>query len=61
MPANGWTENQRSAWHAAWKAWVDAARDVQAAISDYAVEQGCARRQVEADVKEAAIHPRPTT
>ncbi|MEU1916110.1 hypothetical protein [Streptomyces massasporeus] len=32
----------------------------QAAISDYAGEQGSARRQVEADMKEAAHHPRPT-
>lgn len=61
MVWNEWTENQPTAWHAAWKAEVDVVRNVQAAISDYAVEQGSTRREVEADVKKAAHHPRPTT
>ncbi|MFF7870508.1 hypothetical protein ACFZCT_29115 [Streptomyces qaidamensis] len=45
--------------HAAWRAWLDAARDVQAAVTEYAAEQGAGRYQVEADVKKAARHSEP--
>ena len=54
-----WTENQRTAWHIAWKAWVDAVRDVQEAVTEYTFEQGSVRRMVDADVKKAARHPEP--
>ncbi|MFF8391767.1 hypothetical protein [Cellulosimicrobium funkei] len=51
-----WTDEQISTWHTAWKAWLDAARDVQAAVTEHATEQGTARVRVEADVKRAARH-----
>jgi hypothetical protein len=54
-----WTDEQITTWHTAWKAWRDAARDVQAAVTKHAKEQGVARVQVEADVKKAARHPQP--
>ncbi|WP_437015314.1 hypothetical protein [Streptomyces sp. enrichment culture] len=52
-------ENQRTAWHTAWKAWGDAVRDVQEAVTEYAFEQGSVSRMVDADVKKAARHPEP--
>jgi uncharacterized protein HemY len=54
-----WTDEQITTWHTAWQAWLDAARDVQAAVTSHAAEQGAARNQVEADVKKAARHPEP--
>ena len=51
-----WTDEQHGAWRTAWKAWVEAAADVQAAISDHALEQGTGRNRVEVDVKTAARH-----
>jgi hypothetical protein len=54
-----WTDEQMLAWHTAWKAWRDAARDVQAAVTAHAKEQGTGRHQVEADVKREARHPAP--
>lgn len=58
-PSNGWAENQRSAWHTAWKAWVAAVRDAQEAITEYAFERGRQRRLIDAEVKKAARHPGP--
>ncbi|MFC9682701.1 hypothetical protein [Streptomyces sp. NPDC056948] len=52
-----WTDEQHAAWGTAWQAWLDAARDVQAAVTDHAAEQGAPRNQIEADVKKAARHP----
>ncbi|MGW7498614.1 hypothetical protein ACWGKA_30590 [Streptomyces luteogriseus] len=54
-----WTDEQITTWHAAWQAWLDAARDTQAAVTEHAKEQGTARTQVEADVKQAVRHPAP--
>jgi hypothetical protein len=54
-----WTDEQITTWHTAWKAWLDAARDVQAAVTEHAKEQGIARTQIEADVKAAVRHPAP--
>ncbi|CAM5590548.1 hypothetical protein SPURM210S_07148 [Streptomyces purpurascens] len=54
-----WTDEQTTTWHTAWKGWLDAARDVQAAVTEHATEQGTARNQVEADVKKAVRHPDP--
>ncbi|MFF5842144.1 hypothetical protein ACFY74_11825 [Streptomyces massasporeus] len=54
-----WTDEQHGAWLAAWKEWVQAAGDVQTAVSEHATEQGAGRNQVEADVKKAARHPAP--
>ncbi|KOG22113.1 hypothetical protein [Streptomyces viridochromogenes] len=52
----GWTDEQTAAYDTAWRAWRDLARDVQAAVTEYAREQGTARNQAEADVKTAARH-----
>ncbi|MFJ8049839.1 hypothetical protein [Streptomyces luteogriseus] len=57
--ASEWTDEQTATWRAAWQAWLDAARDVQAAVTGHATEQGTARTQVEADVKRAARHSTP--
>jgi hypothetical protein len=52
----GWTETQTQTYETAWRAWRDLARDVQAAITEYAKEQGSARSEVEADAKKAVRH-----
>ncbi|OUD03125.1 hypothetical protein [Streptomyces swartbergensis] len=54
---NDWTDEQCTTCRTAWQTWLDAARDIQAAVTDHAKEQGTARHQVEADVKKAARHP----
>lgn len=54
-----WTELQTDTYETAWRAWRDLARDIQSAVTEYAKEQGTARSEVEADVKEAARHPEP--
>lgn len=54
-----WTDEQITTWHTAWQAWLDAAREVQAAVTGHAKEQGIARTQVEADVKKKARHSDP--
>ncbi len=52
-----WSEQQSQTYETAWRAWRDLARDVQAAVTEYAKEQGEARNDAEADVKKAARHP----
>ncbi|MFJ3214022.1 hypothetical protein [Streptomyces flaveolus] len=52
-----WSEQQSQTYETAWRAWRDLARDVQAAITEYAKEQGEARYDAEASVKKAARHP----
>lgn len=52
-----WTEQQTSTYETAWRAWRDLARDVQAAVTEYAREQGQSRQEVEADVQKAVRHP----
>lgn len=52
-----WSETQTSTYETAWRAWRDLARDVQAAVTDYAKAEGTARNGVEADVKRAAKSP----
>ncbi|MGW2550672.1 hypothetical protein [Streptomyces sp. NPDC001635] len=52
-----WTEQQTEAYETAWRAWRDLARDVQAAITGYAKDEGAVRTDVEADVKKQARHP----
>lgn len=52
----GWTGEQTDAYDAAWRAWRKAAETVQAAVTEYASEQGTARNEAEADVKTAARH-----
>ncbi|MFD6180036.1 hypothetical protein [Streptomyces goshikiensis] len=41
----------------AWAAWRERASDVQAAVTEYAVEIGQSRNEVEAAVKKAARYP----
>ncbi|MFF4985506.1 hypothetical protein ACFY3O_36375 [Streptomyces sp. NPDC001046] len=60
IPVNAWSEDQRAAWHVAWRAWVDCVRSVQEAITVYAVEHGEEIRHVDAQVKRAAGHNGPT-
>ncbi|MFI1701979.1 hypothetical protein ACH419_39365 [Streptomyces bobili] len=52
--ATPWSEVQTDTYETAWRAWRDLARDVQAAITEHAKDQGVARNGVEADVKKAA-------
>lgn len=54
-----WTEQQTSTYETAWRAWRDLARDIQAAVTAYAREQGQSRQEAEADVKKAVRHPDP--
>ncbi|MFI2644100.1 hypothetical protein [Streptomyces sp. NPDC018610] len=49
-----WTGPQSETYETAWRAWRDLARDLQAALSDYANDAGKARTEVEADVERAA-------
>lgn len=49
--AQPWTEQQTDTYETAWRAWRDLARDVQAAMTDYAKEHHRPRSAVEAEVK----------
>ena len=49
-----WTDVDRVAWQTAWKAWVDAVRDVQEAVTAFADEHRAERGHLEAAVKRAA-------
>ncbi|MFE7215135.1 hypothetical protein ACFU93_35380 [Streptomyces sp. NPDC057611] len=51
-----WSEPQTATYETAWRAWRDLARDVQAAVTEYAKDEGQARNEVEASVKKAARH-----
>ncbi|MFB6678746.1 hypothetical protein ACFCWG_41305 [Streptomyces sp. NPDC056390] len=61
--AAGWAETQTATYETAWRAWRDLARDTQAAVTQYAKEQGITRHEAEADVKAKAradeAHPEP--
>ncbi|AMW10170.1 hypothetical protein A4E84_11985 [Streptomyces qaidamensis] len=48
-----WSDQQTTTWETAWRAWRDLARDVQAAVTGYAKQEGTPRPEVEARVKEA--------
>jgi hypothetical protein len=52
-----WGEQQTETYETAWRAWRDLARDVQAAVTAYAKEQGQTRHDAEVSVKKAARHP----
>ena len=56
---DGWTDEQTQTYDTAWATWRDLARDVQAAVTKYAKEQGAARNEVEEDVKKTARHAEP--
>lgn len=49
-----WTEAQKKAYETAWRAWRDLARDTQAAVAEYAAEQGVARQEIQAEVETRA-------
>ncbi|MFF1259777.1 hypothetical protein ACFVZT_23505 [Streptomyces sp. NPDC058321] len=49
--AGGWAETQTATYETAWRAWRDLARDTQAAVTEYAKEQGVPRHEAEQDVK----------
>lgn len=49
-----WTETQTDVYETAWRAWRDLARDVQAAVNEYAKDQDLDRAEVTADVERAA-------
>jgi hypothetical protein len=51
-----WGEQQAETYETAWRAWRDLARDVQAAVTAYAKEQGQARHDAEVSVKKQARH-----
>lgn len=44
----------------AWKPWMDAAAEFQAAVTVYAKQEGKDRMSVEMDVKKVVRHPVPT-
>ncbi|WP_409468412.1 hypothetical protein [Streptomyces sp. HC307] len=52
--ASRWTTQQTETWETAWRAWRDLARDVQAAVTEHAKEQGQSRYEVEAALRKAA-------
>ncbi len=49
-----WTGTQTETYETAWRAWRDLARDLQAAVNEYASVEGRPRTEVEADVERAA-------
>ncbi|MEV8539757.1 hypothetical protein [Streptomyces sp. NPDC051572] len=49
-----WTEAQTETYETAWRAWRDLGRDAQAAVSEYAKDEGLDRAEVQADVERAA-------
>lgn len=55
-----WSETQTDTYETAWRAWRDLARDAQAAVTDYAKDEGRPRIDVEAEVKRAATPPEAT-
>lgn len=51
-----WSEQQARTYETAWRAGRDLTRDVQNAVTEYAKNQGEARQDVEARLKNAAGH-----
>ncbi|MGW5198245.1 hypothetical protein [Streptomyces spiralis] len=49
-----WTGLQSETYETAWRAWRDLARDLQAALNEYASDEGRPRTEVEAEVERAA-------
>ncbi|MCX4764273.1 hypothetical protein OG562_25590 [Streptomyces sp. NBC_01275] len=52
-----WSETQTDTYETAWRAWRDLARDNQAAVTEYAKDEGRPRNDVEAEVKRTAKSP----
>ncbi|MFG2277533.1 hypothetical protein ACGFNQ_02445 [Streptomyces asoensis] len=57
--ADGWTDEQTTAYGTAWTTWRALAAEVQAAITEHAKVEGEARYKIEAKVKSVARHPEP--
>lgn len=55
--ATPWSEIQSDTYETAWRAWRDLARDVQAAVTEYAKDENRPRNDIEAEVKSAAKKP----
>ncbi|MFF4791672.1 hypothetical protein ACFY2M_18375 [Streptomyces sp. NPDC001276] len=49
-----WTGTQSETYETAWRAWRDLARDLQAALGEYASDEGKPRTEIEAEVERAA-------
>ncbi|MFG3085103.1 hypothetical protein [Streptomyces parvulus] len=52
-----WSQQQTETYETAWRAWRDLARDIQAAVTAHAKDQGENRYDIEAAVKKQARHP----
>ncbi|MGW3867208.1 hypothetical protein ACWEDZ_37980 [Streptomyces sp. NPDC005047] len=52
-----WSQQQTETYETAWRAWRDLARDIQAAVTAHAKDQGEKRYNIEAAVKKQARHP----
>lgn len=52
-----WSETQTDTYETAWRAWRDLARDVQAAVTEFAKEEGRPRNEVEEEIKRTAKSP----
>ncbi|MEV0304207.1 hypothetical protein [Streptomyces prasinus] len=48
-----WSSRQNTTWETAWRAWRDLARELRAAVSDFARAEGKPRHVVEAEIEEA--------
>ncbi|MFJ1811848.1 MULTISPECIES: hypothetical protein [unclassified Streptomyces] len=59
--ATAWSDIQTDTYETAWRAWRDLARDVQAAVTEYAKDENKPRNDVEAEVKTAAKTPSTET
>ncbi|MEU1177255.1 hypothetical protein ABZ464_06340 [Streptomyces sp. NPDC005820] len=55
--ATPWSETQTETYETAWRAWRDLARDVQAAVTEFAKGEERQRSDVEAEVKREAKSP----
>lgn len=49
-----WAGPQKETYETAWRAWRDLVRDLQAALGEYASDEGRSRAEVEAEVEQAA-------
>lgn len=59
-PVSAWTDEQHAAWDAQWKAWRDAATEVQQAVTQHATSSEMGRYDLEMAVKKAVRHPSPS-
>lgn len=55
--ARSWSARQTRTYETAWRAWRDLARDMQAAVAEYAADHDEARQDLESRVRTAAGSP----